>query len=170
MLAAVTREPNVMEMAEVPDARDPGPGEALLRTEAVGLCGSDYHFLTGEIVTTTVHGPQFPKIQGHEVAQPEAPSEGGGAVLDLMAALEASVAEAKRARGETVAPSRPAAKKTAAKAAPKKSAPRKAAPKKTTATKATAAKKPGEAATTKKTTKKAPAKTGTKTASQRKTA
>jgi L-gulonate 5-dehydrogenase len=68
MLAAVTREPNVMEMAEVPDARDPGPGEALLRTEAVGLCGSDYHFLTGEIVTTTVHGPQFPKIQGHEVS------------------------------------------------------------------------------------------------------
>jgi L-gulonate 5-dehydrogenase len=80
MRAAVTKEPNVMEMADVPDAREPGPGEALLRTEAVGLCGSDYHFLTGEIVTTTVHGPQFPKIQGHEVSAiieklgPDAPS------------------------------------------------------------------------------------------------
>jgi L-gulonate 5-dehydrogenase len=80
MRAAVTREPNVMEMAEVPDAPEPGPGEALLRPEAVGLCGSDYHFLTGEIVTTTVHGPQFPKIQGHEVSAvierlgPDAPS------------------------------------------------------------------------------------------------
>jgi len=68
MRAAVTREPNVMEMAEVPDAREPGPGEARVRPEAVGLCGSDYHFLTGEIHTTTVHGPQFPKIQGHEVS------------------------------------------------------------------------------------------------------
>jgi threonine dehydrogenase-like Zn-dependent dehydrogenase len=66
--AAVTREPNVMELADVPDAPEPGPGEALLRPEAVGLCGSDYHFLTGDIVTTTVHGPQFPKIQGHEVS------------------------------------------------------------------------------------------------------
>jgi threonine dehydrogenase-like Zn-dependent dehydrogenase len=68
MRAAVTREPNVMEVEDVPDARDPGPGEARLRPEAIGLCGSDYHFLTGEIVTTTVHGPQFPKIQGHEVS------------------------------------------------------------------------------------------------------
>jgi L-gulonate 5-dehydrogenase len=68
MRAAVTREPNVMEMAEVPDAREPGPGEALLRIEAVGLCGSDYHLFTGEIGSTTVHGPQFPKIQGHEVS------------------------------------------------------------------------------------------------------
>jgi threonine dehydrogenase-like Zn-dependent dehydrogenase len=68
MRAAVTRGPNVMEVEDVPDARDPGPGEARLRPEAIGLCGSDYHFLTGEIVTTTVHGPQFPKIQGHEVS------------------------------------------------------------------------------------------------------
>jgi L-gulonate 5-dehydrogenase len=57
-----------MEMSDVPDAHDPGPGEALLRIEAVGLCGSDYHLFTGEIGSTTVHGPQFPKIQGHEVS------------------------------------------------------------------------------------------------------
>jgi L-gulonate 5-dehydrogenase len=68
MRAAVTREPNVMEMDEVPDAPEPGPGEARVRIEAVGLCGSDYHLFTGEIGSTTVHGPQFPKIQGHEVS------------------------------------------------------------------------------------------------------
>jgi L-gulonate 5-dehydrogenase len=68
MRAAVTREPNVMEMDDVPDAREPAAGEALLRIEAVGLCGSDYHLFTGEIGSTTVHGPQFPKIQGHEVS------------------------------------------------------------------------------------------------------
>jgi L-gulonate 5-dehydrogenase len=68
MRAAVTREPNVMEMDDVPDAREPEAGEALLRIEAVGLCGSDYHLFTGEIGSTTVHGPQFPKIQGHEVS------------------------------------------------------------------------------------------------------
>ena len=80
MRAAVTREPNVMEMADVPDAREPGSRRGARADEAVGLCGSDYHFLTGEIVTTTVHGPQFPKIQGHEVSAvieqlgPDAPS------------------------------------------------------------------------------------------------
>jgi threonine dehydrogenase-like Zn-dependent dehydrogenase len=80
MRAAVTREPNVMEMDDVPDAREPATGEALLRIEAVGLCGSDYHLFTGEIGSTTVHGPQFPKIQGHEVSAvierlgPDAPS------------------------------------------------------------------------------------------------
>jgi L-gulonate 5-dehydrogenase len=80
MRAAVTREPNVMEMADVPDAPDPGPGQARVRIEAVGLCGSDYHLFTGEIGSASVHGPQFPKIQGHEVSAvveelgPEAPS------------------------------------------------------------------------------------------------
>ncbi|SHM51378.1 Ku protein [Cryptosporangium aurantiacum] len=112
------------------------------------------------------------KIQGHEVTQPEAPAEGGGAVLDLMAALEASVAEAKRARGEAVGETRPAAKSTPA----KKSAPRKAAPKKATASSSSSAAKKTTAkkTSTKTAAKKAPAKTAarttTKGTSQRKTA
>jgi L-gulonate 5-dehydrogenase len=57
-----------MELAEVPDLAEPGPGQVLVRPEAVGICGSDYHFLTGEIVTPPEFGPQFPRVQGHEVA------------------------------------------------------------------------------------------------------
>jgi L-gulonate 5-dehydrogenase len=57
-----------MEMDDVPDARQPGPGEALLRIEAVGICGSDFHIFAGHIEISAVHGPAFPKIQGHEVS------------------------------------------------------------------------------------------------------
>jgi DNA end-binding protein Ku len=129
------------------------------------------------------------KVAGHEVTQPEVPAETGGAVLDLMAALEASVAEAKRARGEAVDGARPAARKTPAKSAPEKS-PRKAAPKKAAPRKATGttdaspakrtAKATGKATAAKTTAaktgaakaapKKTSAKTTTKTAGQRRTA
>jgi 2-desacetyl-2-hydroxyethyl bacteriochlorophyllide A dehydrogenase len=57
-----------MGLAEVPGPADPGPGQVLVRPEAVGICGSDYHFLTGELVTPPEFGPQFPRVQGHEVA------------------------------------------------------------------------------------------------------
>jgi L-gulonate 5-dehydrogenase len=57
-----------MGLAEVPEPAEPGPGQVLVRPEAVGICGSDYHFFTGEIITPPEFGPQFPRIQGHEVA------------------------------------------------------------------------------------------------------
>jgi L-gulonate 5-dehydrogenase len=56
-----------MGLGEIPEPADPGPGQVLVRPEAVGICGSDYHFLTGEIVTPPEFGPQFPRVQGHEV-------------------------------------------------------------------------------------------------------
>lgn len=68
MRAVVTQQAGSMELAEVPDLAEPGPGQVLVRPEAVGICGSDYHFLTGEIVTPPEFGPQFPRVQGHEVA------------------------------------------------------------------------------------------------------
>ena len=74
------------------------------------------------------------KVAGHElVAPPERPEE-GGAVVDLMAALRASVDAAKSGRSVGEAP----AKKTAQKAAKpaKKAAAKKAAPAKKTAQKA----------------------------------
>ena len=68
MRAAVTQAVNAIEVTDRPEPGEPGPGEVLVRSEAVGLCGSDFHFLTGEIVVTDVHGPQYPRVQGHEVA------------------------------------------------------------------------------------------------------
>ena len=80
MRAIVTRAAGVMELAEVPDPAEPGPGQVLVRPLAVGVCGSDYHFLTGDLVTPAEFGPQYPRIQGHEIAGtiaalgPECPS------------------------------------------------------------------------------------------------
>jgi DNA end-binding protein Ku len=77
------------------------------------------------------------KVAGREVTQPPEPSDRGGEVIDLMAALEASVAEAKKARSGRSAPAKETAKKAPAKAAPKAAA-KKAAPAKETAKKTTA--------------------------------
>jgi L-gulonate 5-dehydrogenase len=41
----------------------------IVRSEAVGICGSDYHFLLGELSAAAGGGSSpFPRIQGHEVA------------------------------------------------------------------------------------------------------
>jgi L-gulonate 5-dehydrogenase len=66
--AAVTQGANAIEVTDRPAPGEPGPGQVVVRSEAVGLCGSDFHFLSGELVVTDVHGPQFPRVQGHEVA------------------------------------------------------------------------------------------------------
>jgi 2-desacetyl-2-hydroxyethyl bacteriochlorophyllide A dehydrogenase len=68
MRAVVTHRAGTMGLVDVPEPAEPGPGQVLVRPEAVGICGSDYHFLTGQIVTPPEFGPQFPRIQGHEVA------------------------------------------------------------------------------------------------------
>jgi threonine dehydrogenase-like Zn-dependent dehydrogenase len=66
--AAVTREKGRIEVADIPEPGEPGAGQALVRPEAVGICGSDFHLLAGELETHELYGPQFPRIQGHEVA------------------------------------------------------------------------------------------------------
>ncbi|MER8037486.1 Ku protein [Streptomyces hydrogenans] len=124
----------------------------------------------GEVDISTLHDDYREAVEemiaakaagGEGVAPPEPGEEGGGGqVIDLMAALEKSVREAKEARGEpaevTDITSRPAKKTAAKKAAPAKKA--------ATATKKTAAKKTATKKTaTKKTAtaKKAPAKKAT---------
>jgi len=90
------------------------------------------------------------KVAGHEVKQPEQAQPTAGTVVDLMAALRASVEAAKAGRGEAPA----AADKT-----DKTSKPAKKAPAKKTASKATAAKAGTKAAPAGKTAgKRAPAK------------
>ncbi|MFL6128587.1 MAG: Ku protein [Mycobacteriales bacterium] len=99
------------------------------------------------------------KVEGREVVEQPVQEEETGSVVDLMAALRASVAAAKKGRGEAelpepAEPPEPAAapaRTAAAKKAPAKKAPAKKAPAKTAA-------------------KKAPAKKAAKKAAPRKTA
>ena len=64
MRAAVTRGVGAIEVVDVAEPADPGPGHVLVRSEAVGICGSDYHFLLGELSDAAGGGASpFPKIQ-----------------------------------------------------------------------------------------------------------
>jgi DNA end-binding protein Ku len=90
------------------------------------------------------------KVAGREVVQPEGAQPTTGTVVDLMAALRASVDAAKRAQGGEVAEPEAPAKKAPAKKAPAKKAP---------------AKKAGTAASASKTTS-----TAAKKAADRRTA
>src|SRR5919202_1108684 len=67
MRAAVTEAPGTMAIRD--DAREPGPpgpGEVVVRPQAVGICGSDFHFYAGELHELV--GATLPRVQGHEVA------------------------------------------------------------------------------------------------------
>jgi threonine dehydrogenase-like Zn-dependent dehydrogenase len=67
MRAAVTEAPRAMALRDdVPEPGEPGPGEVVVRPEAVGICGSDFHFYAGELHELV--GATMPRVQGHEVA------------------------------------------------------------------------------------------------------
>jgi threonine dehydrogenase-like Zn-dependent dehydrogenase len=66
MLAAVTELVGTMRMVDRPEPSGPGSGEVLVAPEAVGICGSDYHFFSGHL-SEEAGGNQFPRVQGHEV-------------------------------------------------------------------------------------------------------
>jgi threonine dehydrogenase-like Zn-dependent dehydrogenase len=55
-----------MEVLDLPEPRPPGPGEVIVRPDAVGICGSDYHFFAGEL--QIFEDSPYPRIQGHEVS------------------------------------------------------------------------------------------------------
>jgi L-gulonate 5-dehydrogenase len=63
MRAVVTSAPGRAELADRPEPGAPGPGQVLVRPQAVGICGSDFHYFLGEIGEQAV----YPRIQGHEV-------------------------------------------------------------------------------------------------------
>jgi threonine dehydrogenase-like Zn-dependent dehydrogenase len=67
MRAAVTKSVGCMVVLEHPEPPAPGPGQVVIRPEAVGICGSDYHFFAGEM-SDAAGGSQFPRVQGHELA------------------------------------------------------------------------------------------------------
>ncbi|MBV9606008.1 MAG: alcohol dehydrogenase catalytic domain-containing protein [Solirubrobacterales bacterium] len=66
MRAAVTEGVEAMALLERPEPSEPGPHEVVVAPEAVGICGSDYHFFTGEL-SEAAGGSQFPRVQGHEI-------------------------------------------------------------------------------------------------------
>ena len=67
MRAAVTHAPRSMALRDdVPEPGPPGAGEVVVRPEAVGICGSDFHFFAGELHEAV--GATLPRVQGHEVA------------------------------------------------------------------------------------------------------
>jgi threonine dehydrogenase-like Zn-dependent dehydrogenase len=68
MRAAVTRGRGAMEVVAVPEPGVPGPGEVLVAPEAVGLCGSDFHYFLGDIGTIDDPSTLYPRVQGHEAA------------------------------------------------------------------------------------------------------
>lgn len=64
MMAALLYGPRDMRVEQIPRPADPGPGMALLRVTAVGVCGSDLHTYTdGRIGEWVVAAPL---VLGHE--------------------------------------------------------------------------------------------------------
>jgi DNA end-binding protein Ku len=135
---------------EVGDVKDTEVKMAtmLVETLAGDFDAAEYEDDYAEAVEALVKA----KVEGGEVKRTETSTKSSGEVVDLLAALQRSVAAAKSARGEAVEEDEPEEKAT------KKSPAKKSPAKKTT--KKAAAKK-----TAKKTTKKTPAKKAAKKAS-----
>ncbi|MFD3379199.1 MULTISPECIES: Ku protein [unclassified Streptomyces] len=116
----------------------------------------DYREAVEELIAAKVSGERLPAAPSAE--------KGGGKVIDLMAALESSVRQAKVARGEADSDAdadadvKPLRKGPARKASPKPASGKKPPAKKAAAKKTAATKKTAADATKKTATKKAPAK------------
>lgn len=89
MRAAVTEGVQAMAVLERPEPSEPGPGEVVITPEAVGICGSDYHFFLGEL-SPEAGGSQYPRVQGHEIGATIA-AVGPGCRGDLVAGQRVAV-------------------------------------------------------------------------------
>jgi threonine dehydrogenase-like Zn-dependent dehydrogenase len=67
MRAAVTQARKTIRIVDVLDPGEPGEGEVIVRPEAVGLCGSDFHYFLGHIGSVE-DSKLYPRIFGHEAA------------------------------------------------------------------------------------------------------
>jgi threonine dehydrogenase-like Zn-dependent dehydrogenase len=66
MRAAVTEGVGAMAVVDRDAPSEPGAGQVVVAPEAVGICGSDYHFFAGAL-SEAAGGSRFPRVQGHEV-------------------------------------------------------------------------------------------------------
>jgi L-iditol 2-dehydrogenase len=64
MQSAQLVAPRTIEVREMPNPRDPGPGEVTVRVRAVGICGSDMHYYLEGGCAGTPAG--YPSVLGHE--------------------------------------------------------------------------------------------------------
>jgi L-gulonate 5-dehydrogenase len=62
----VTEAVGSMAVVDRPEPPPPGLREVMIHPEAIGICGSDYHFFGGEL-SAEAGGSQFPRVLGHEV-------------------------------------------------------------------------------------------------------
>jgi DNA end-binding protein Ku len=116
-------------------AQELAMAESLIESMTGDFDPNQYHDEYREALEKVIEA----KIEGREVVEQPVQEEETGSVVDLMAALRASVAAAKKGRGEADE-EQPPAKKAPAKKAPAKKAAAKAPAKKTAAKKAPAKK------------------------------
>lgn len=62
MRALIVEEPGKLRLADT-DVPTPGEAEVLVRTHAVGICGSDVHIYHGNLVFVS-----YPRVPGHELS------------------------------------------------------------------------------------------------------
>ncbi|HEY1237418.1 MAG TPA: alcohol dehydrogenase catalytic domain-containing protein [Solirubrobacterales bacterium] len=80
-----------MEVMEVPEPPPPGPGEVTVHPDAVGICGSDFHFFSGEL--QIFDSSPYPRVQGHEfsgIVEEVGPETGRVAVGDRVSVMPIS--------------------------------------------------------------------------------
>jgi L-gulonate 5-dehydrogenase len=68
VLAAVTRSPGELVIEDVSGPGRARAGHVIVRPEAVGICGSDFHLFSGDVAALSGASGFYPRIQGHEVA------------------------------------------------------------------------------------------------------
>jgi threonine dehydrogenase-like Zn-dependent dehydrogenase len=68
VLAAVTRSPGEMVIEDVPGPGRARAGYVIVRPEAVGICGSDFHLFSGDVGALSGARDFYPRVQGHEVS------------------------------------------------------------------------------------------------------
>lgn len=62
MKAVQLERPELLKYIDVPEPPSPGPGEAVVRVHAVGICGTDYGGYLGKMPFFS-----YPRIPGHEL-------------------------------------------------------------------------------------------------------
>jgi len=60
--ALLLEQPKAFRWIDVPEPAEPGPGEAVVRVDAVGICGTDYGGYLGKMPFFS-----YPRIPGHEL-------------------------------------------------------------------------------------------------------